>query len=256
MASISNAAGIVSIRTVALIVPRSRPSSSSAITKASRHSAASSRSRASECRSTGRGRARAAPRRCGACRARSRRRRPAGSLPSILMWRSGRCRPRGRTSSTACSSSRRYCLSSSSCSIEPRAASARFTCPPIMFDHVGECESSKSAMNARAPEFSALMTILRDAGPVISTRRSASASGTGATVKSSGAATKDSVPPASSSAWRSWRASSSSTRRASSSSCRRPTSASAPLGEHLVIAVAARSLDAGLFGHAVLVNRL
>ena len=56
-----------------------------------------------------------------------------------------------------------------------------------MFDHVGECESSKSAMNARAPEFSALMTILRDAGPVISTRRSASASGTGATVKSSGA---------------------------------------------------------------------
>ena len=36
-----NAAGIVSIRTVALIVPRSSPSVSSAITNASRHSAAS-----------------------------------------------------------------------------------------------------------------------------------------------------------------------------------------------------------------------
>src|SRR3954465_4192187 len=36
-----NAAGIVSIRTVALIVPRSRPSASSAITNASRHSVAS-----------------------------------------------------------------------------------------------------------------------------------------------------------------------------------------------------------------------
>ena len=41
MASISNAAGIVSIRTVALIVPRSSPSASSAITNASRHRAAS-----------------------------------------------------------------------------------------------------------------------------------------------------------------------------------------------------------------------
>ena len=51
----------------------------------------------------------------------------------------------------------------------------------------GEFESSKSAMNPRAPELSALMTILRLVGPVISTRRSCSASGTGATVKSSGA---------------------------------------------------------------------
>ena len=42
-------------------------------------------------------------------------------------------------------------------------------------------------MKPRAPELSALMTILREVGPVISTRRSASAAGTGATVKSSGA---------------------------------------------------------------------
>ena len=37
---------------------------------------------------------------------------------------------------------------------------------------VGELASSKSAMNPRAPEFSALITILRSVGPVISTRRS------------------------------------------------------------------------------------
>ena len=72
-----------------------------------------------------------------------------------------------------------------------------------MLLQVGELASSKSAMKPRAPEFSALMTILRLVGPVISTRRSWSASGTGATVKSSGAATNSSVPPASSSAWRS-----------------------------------------------------
>ena len=65
-------------------------------------------------------------------------------------------------------------------------------------------------MKPRAPEFRALMTILRLVGPVISTRRSWSASGTGATVKSSGAPTKSSVSPASSRAWSSWRASSSS----------------------------------------------
>ena len=41
IASMQNAAGIVSIRTVALIVPRSSPSVSSAITNASRQSAAS-----------------------------------------------------------------------------------------------------------------------------------------------------------------------------------------------------------------------
>ena len=49
-----------------------------------------------------------------------------------------------------------------------------------MLAQVGEFESSKSAMNPRAPELSALMTILRVVGPVISTRRSWSASGTGA----------------------------------------------------------------------------
>ena len=57
-------------------------------------------------------------------------------------------------------------------SIVPSIASMRLTWPSTTLLHVGESESSKSAMKPRAPEFSALMTILRSTGPVISTRRS------------------------------------------------------------------------------------
>jgi hypothetical protein len=46
---------------------------------------------------------------------------------------------------------------------------------------VGALESSKSAMKTLAPELSALMTILRSTGPVISTRLSWMSSGMGAT---------------------------------------------------------------------------
>jgi len=53
-----------------------------------------------------------------------------------------------------------------------------------MFSQVGELESSKSVMNTLAPEFSALITILRSVGPVISTRRSARSAGAGATRQS------------------------------------------------------------------------
>ena len=49
---------------------------------------------------------------------------------------------------------------------------------------VGEFESSKSAMKTLAPEFSALMIILRSTGPVISTRRSSRSFGMGATFHS------------------------------------------------------------------------
>src|SRR5438270_6892764 len=56
--------------------------------------------------------------------------------------------------------------------IVPLTASRRFSCPSSMFCQVGELESSKSAMNTLAPEFKALMIILRSTGPVISTRRS------------------------------------------------------------------------------------
>ena len=54
----------------------------------------------------------------------------------------------------------------------------------MQLNQVGEFESSKSAMNTFAPELSALITILRSTGPVISTRRSAISSGVGATRQS------------------------------------------------------------------------
>ena len=56
-------------------------------------------------------------------------------------------------------------------------ASERLRWPSIMFSHVGEFASSKSVMNTFAPQFSALITILRSVGPVISTRRSVRSSG-------------------------------------------------------------------------------
>ena len=51
-------------------------------------------------------------------------------------------------------------------------------------DQVGALESSKSAMKTLAPEFSALMTILRSTGPVISTRRSSRSPAGGAIFQS------------------------------------------------------------------------
>ena len=50
----------------------------------------------------------------------------------------------------------------------------------MQFSQVGEFASSKSAMKTLAPELSALITIFRSTGPVISTRRSAISSGNGA----------------------------------------------------------------------------
>ena len=64
------------------------------------------------------------------------------------------------------------------------SASVRLTWPSMQFAHVGEFESSKSAMNIFAPELRALITIFRSTGPVISTRRSCSSAGTGATRQS------------------------------------------------------------------------
>ena len=57
----------------------------------------------------------------------------------------------------------------------------------MQLNQVGEFESSKSAMNTRAPEFSALITILRSTGPVISTRRSAISAGRGGDAPVAGA---------------------------------------------------------------------
>ena len=63
--------------------------------------------------------------------------------------------------------------------IVPSIASRRLTWPSIMLRHVGAVASSKSAMNPSAPEFRALMTILRSVGPVISTQRWARSGGRG-----------------------------------------------------------------------------
>ncbi len=63
--------------------------------------------------------------------------------------------------------------------MEPFTASRRLIWPSIWLAKVGADESSKSAMNTFAPEFSALMIILRSTGPVISTRRSRRAAGIG-----------------------------------------------------------------------------
>ena len=56
-------------------------------------------------------------------------------------------------------------------------ASIRLRWPSTRFDQVGEFASSKSAMKTRAPELSALITIFRSVGPVISTRRSCRSGG-------------------------------------------------------------------------------
>ena len=159
---------------------------------------------------------------------------PATGSPSTVRWRSSRCQPRGRTSSVAVSSFRRYCLplASSSNSSRPRTASIRFTWPPTMFDHDGELASSKSAMKPVDPEFSALMTILAEVGPVISTQRLRSAGGAGETCQSPSrisfvSSRKSSVPPASRSAWTSRRLASSSLRRPLISRCSAASSSSA-----------------------------
>src|SRR6266480_4240868 len=65
-----------------------------------------------------------------------------------------------------------------------RTASRRLICPSTMLCQVGQFASSKSAMKVEAPEFSALITILRSVGPVSSTRRSSRSFGCGATCHS------------------------------------------------------------------------
>src|SRR4051794_12418984 len=89
-----------------------------------------------------------------------------------------------------------------------------------MFSQVGEFASSKSAMKPLAPELSALITILRSVGPVISTRRFCSLGGAGATCQSPSriswvSGRKSSSSPAAKRTRRSARRASSSRRRSS-----------------------------------------
>ena len=102
----------------------------------------------------------------------------------------------------------------------------------MQFCQVGEFESSKSAMNIRAPELRALMTIFRSTGPVISTRRSCSAAGTGSTRQSpsrtaSVSGRKSGSSPSRSLTSRADRAASTSARRARNSRSSPATKASA-----------------------------
>ena len=101
-----------------------------------------------------------------------------------------------------------------------------------MFRQVGVFASSKSAMKTSAPEFSALMTILRSAGPVSSTHRRWRSLGAGATVQAPSriprvSGRKSSRPPASNAAWRSARRRRSAVRVAPSSRWSSATNASA-----------------------------
>ena len=115
----------------------------------------------------------------------------------------------------------------------PATASRRLSWPSISASQVGLVESSKSAMNTRAPELSALMIILRSTGPVISTRRSCSWPGISATRQSDSriarvSGRKSGSSPASKRAWRSTRAASSASRVASKRWCSSARKASAP----------------------------
>ena len=94
---------------------------------------------------------------------------------------SERCHPLGRMNSVAISSFSRYFLSPVSRASSRLKASRMLICPSRTLFQVGVEESSQSAMNTRAPEFRALIIILRSVGPVISTRRSAKSSGGGDT---------------------------------------------------------------------------
>lgn len=66
----------------------------------------------------------------------------------------------------------------------PRVMSRRFTCPETTLCQCGVLASSRSASQTFAPEFIALIAILRSVGPVISIRRSSRSAGCGATVQS------------------------------------------------------------------------
>ena len=143
----------------------------------------------------------------------SARRRPRSGVPPGASRAAGRRAPPDRSPST-------YCFSPVSSEIVRSSASVRLRCPSMQFAQVGEFESSKSAMKTRAPELSALITILRSTGPVISTRRSAISSGVGATRQAS--ARTSAVSGRKSGSSPAWSRSSRSARRASSSTRRAP----------------------------------
>jgi len=142
------------------------------------------------------------------------------------------CQPRGRGSSTAVFSFSAYCFSPWVKVIVRRTASRRLICPSIIISQRGQLASSKSAMKVDAPQLSALITILRSVGPVISTRRSRRSFGCGAMLQLPSrmafvSGRKSGSTPASKSFWRAARFASSSCRRDSKPRCSVATNASA-----------------------------
>ena len=101
----------------------------------------------------------------------------------------------------------RYSLPPSLCSIVPRTASIRLAWPPTMFAQVGELASSKSAMKPRAPGVERVdhhLAVGRAGdldAPVLQGRRARARPSSRPRARVIG----PSVPPASSSAWRSAR---------------------------------------------------
>ena len=130
-------------------------------------------SAASAGRSRGRCRGRAARGRCGRSRGRSRRGDAETGSPSTATCFSGRCQPRGRTSSVAIvGRSAGSSLPSGLANVEAAAHGVDQVGLPLDDVRPGRArgQSSKSAMKTSAPELRALIIILRSTGPVISTR--------------------------------------------------------------------------------------
>ena len=121
----------------------------------------------------------------------------------------------GRTTSVAVSAFSGYSCPSGS-GRRSCGAPRRRGCvwPSTTLLQVGESASSRSAMKTLAPELSALMTILRSPGPVISTRRSSRSAGASATRQSPCAGLDPGSLAAQERPRRARRASSSSRRRA------------------------------------------
>ena len=109
---------------------------------------------------------------------------PETGLPSMRTWFSGKCQPRGRITKVASFSPSLYSFPSGDLNERVlRTASRQLSWPDTMLGQVGEVESSKSAMKTFAPELSALISIFRSTGPVISTRLSFRFAGAGATLQ-------------------------------------------------------------------------
>ena len=162
-----------------------------------------------------------------------RRRTPAApSIAHVLFQQVPAARPHQQRRGL-CRSARSACPPGLAKSMVRLTASRRLIWPSIMFSQVGEFESSKSAMNTLAPQLSALITILRSVGPVISTRRSCRSlrRRPPRSIRSRGSIAvsgrKSGSLPASNSAWRRARAAISSRRRPSNLRASLATKASA-----------------------------